>query len=442
MTRAARHGPDLADLRRRLLALPPEDRAVVLGRLTPIQQRGVNEHWPFWAHRGQLEPGTDWRVWMMRAGRGFGKTRGGAEWVSEVARQQPGARIALVAATLGEGRRVMIEGESGILAVARGHEPVTWRPDRGELRFASGATAFLYSAGAPGSLRGPQHHAAWCDELAKWRYGEAAWDNLLMGLRLGERPRVVVTTTPLPVPLVRKVIAMRGAAVTGGRTRDNPHLPLVVVDELEQQYGGTRLGRQELDGELLEDREGALWTRALIEGCRAADVPALGRVVVGVDPPASADGDACGIVAVGLAGEAAFVLEDASVSGCSPAAWARAVAECAARLGADRVVAEANQGGEMVREVLRGADSGMPVKLVHASRGKLARAEPVSVLYEQGRVKHAGAFPALEDELCGMVVGGVYAGPGRSPDRADALVWAVTELCLRGRKGVAAVRKL
>ena len=430
-------------LRARLLALPHYARMKVLGQLEQVLARGLHEMWPLWAHEGQDEPEGDWRVWLIRAGRGFGKTRAGAEWVSDLARANGEARIALVAATMAEGRRVMIEGESGLLAVAHGHEAVVWHPTRDELVFASGAKAFLYSADAPDSLRGPQHHAAWCDELAKWRYGEAAWDNLLMGLRLGERPRVVVTTTPAPVPLMRKVIALPDCAQTRGRTRDNVHLPDVFIDAVEAQYGGTRLGRQELEGELLEDHEGALWTRGLIEACRVeGEPPAWRRVIVAVDPPASADGDACGIVCVALGEDGvAHVLEDASIGGASPGGWAAAVAACATRWGADRVVAEKNQGGDMVRHVLQGADAGLPVRLVHASRGKVARAEPVANLYEQGRVRHAGVFRALEDELCGLVVGGVYRGPGRSPDRADALVWGLSELML-GPAKVAQVRRL
>ena len=337
----------------------------------------------------------------------------------------------------------MVEGAGGLLAVARLAEPVLWRRSEGVLTFASGAQARCYSADAPESLRGPEHHVAWCDELAKWRYGDAAWDNLVMTLRLGDVSRCVVTTTPRPTPLMRRVMALPDCFETRGSTRDNIYLPGSVVASLEAQYGGTRLGRQELEGELLTDHEGALWSRALLGGCVVDAVPALRRVVVAVDPPASAGGDACGIVAVGLCGEdRAWVLEDASVSGASPAGWAAAVAACAERHGADRVVAEKNQGGDMVEAVLRGADGALPVRLVHASRGKLARAEPVAALYEQGRVFHVRGLGPLEDELAGMVVGGVYAGPGRSPDRADALVWGVTELLVRGRWGAVAVRGL
>jgi len=331
---------------------------------------------------------------------------------------------------------VMVEGESGLIAVAQAGETYRWRRDAGEFVFDSGARAFVYSAEAPEKLRGPEHHAAWCDELAKWRYGDATWDNLMMGLRVGDRPRVLVTTTPRPVPLMRRLLALPGLYESRGGTGENPFLPASFVAAMTQTYAGTRLGRQELDGELIDDVEGALWTRDLLERQRCGmdfALPLLVRVVVGVDPPAGTSGDACGIMCVALgADDLAYVLEDASVSGLSPEGWARAVADCAARHGADRVVAECNQGGEMVRSVLLAADCALPVRLVHASRGKVARAEPVATLYEGRRVFHAGAFPALEDELCGLVSGG-YVGPGRSPDRADALVWALTELCLRRR---------
>ena len=431
------------DLLRRLAALSSAQRRRALAALTEDQLRELNDRWAAYAHPGQAAPPGDWRVWLIRAGRGFGKTRAGAEWVSEVARAgDANTRIALVGASTEDVTKVMIEGPSGLIAVARDDEPVRWTATSATVRFANGASAHVYSAGAPEKLRGPEHHAAWCDEVAKWRWGDAAWDNLLLGLRLGERPRVLVTTTPKPVPLVRRIMALPGLIETRGRTRDNPHLPPAFVAEMEASYGGTRLGRQELDGELIEDAEGALWSRALIEGCRVAAAPALVRVVVGVDPPGGAGGDACGIVAVGLDDHGrGFVLEDASIAGASPEGWARAVALCAARHGAERVIAEKNQGGDMVSSVLRAADAGLAVKLVHASRGKAARAEPGAALYERGRVRHVGALPALEDELCGLLAGGGYVGPGRSPDRADACVWALTELML-GVRGRASVRAL
>ena len=427
----------------RLAALSPDDRQWVLQGLTSPQKRALAEHWPCWAHLGQIAPPRDWRVWLIRAGRGFGKTRAGAEWVSDLARQRPNARIALVGGTIDDVQRVMIEGQSGLIAVAKAGESYVWRRDAGEFDFESGARAFVFSAEAPDKLRGPEHHAAWCDELAKWRDGDRAWDNLLLGLRLGDHPRVLITTTPRPNALLRRIMAVPGLAETIGRMCDNPHLPGGFTTAMEELYRGTRLGRQELDGELIDDVPGALWTRAGLEAVRVRRAAALVRVVVAVDPPAGGEGgDACGIVAAGLGTDGlGYVLEDASVAGASPEGWARAVAGCAARHAAECVVAEKNQGGEMVRSVLLGAEAGLPLKLVHASRGKVARAEPVALLYERGKVRHVGAFPALEDEMCGLGVGGDYAGPGRSPDRADALVWALSELLL-GRRGKARIAAL
>jgi phage terminase large subunit-like protein len=426
----------------RLALLPPDERDRVIATLSMPMKVEMAGRWYRFAHGGQYQPKEAWRVWLVRAGRGFGKTRAGAEWVNGVARRIPEARIALVGATADEARRVMVEGPSGVLATARLDMRPAWAASKGEVRWPGGAIATVYSADSPEGLRGPEHHAAWCDELAKWRRGEAAWDNLMMTMRLGKQPQVMVTTTPRSTALMRRVMALPRLHQTTGRTGDNVHLPAAFIETMTESYGGTALGRQELDGEMIETVPGALWTRAMIEDCRIAAAPVLVRVVVGVDPPAGVGGDACGIVAAGLdAAGAGHVIEDASVTGATPEGWARAVAGCAARHGADRVVAEANQGGEMVRSVLHAADTGLPVRLVHASRGKVARAEPVAALYEAGRVRHAGVFPMLEDELCGLIVGGGYEGPGRSPDRADALVWALNELML-GRRVRAGVRAI
>ncbi|WP_242147479.1 DNA-packaging protein [Sphingomonas sp. BAUL-RG-20F-R05-02] len=439
------NGEGLVLLVRQLAALPTKDRVRVIRSLPPEEKRALNAAWIAWAHTGQYRPDGDWRVWLIKAGRGFGKTRAGAEWVSEIARQRPGARIALVGATIEDVSRVMVEGDSGILSVARPDESVGWQRSTGEIVFASGASAYTYSAEVAEKLRGPQHHIAWCDEVAKWRHGEAVWTNLMLGLRLGERQQVLVTTTPRPVPLLRRIMAMDGLATTGGATRDNPHLAAAFVAAIEQEYGGTRTGRQEIDGELIDDLPGALWTRTGIEACRVRHAPALVRVVVGVDPPAgtaSGDGDACGIVAAGLGEDGhGYVIEDASVVGESPEGWARAVVACAGRHAADRVVAEVNQGGQMVRSVLERAEPSLPIVTVNATRGKAARAEPVSIEYARRRVHHVGAFPQLEDEMCGLIAGGRYQGPGRSPDRADAMVWALAEL-LPGAVGRAGVRTL
>lgn len=427
-----------------LAMLPLARQLKLLRSMRLAQLRELESRWYAWAMPAQREPKGNWRVWQIRAGRGFGKTRAGAEWVSQFARDHPGAEIALVGATIEDARRVMVEGESGLLAVARVDEGLRWSRSEGVVTFPSGARATLFSAANPERLRGPGHDAAWCDELGKWKgeAGEATWDNLALTMRRGERQQVLVTTTPRPTRLMNRIRGVQGFVETSGATRDNPYLPRSFVEAMMAEHAGTRWGRQELEGEMMDDIEGALWPRDLIARCRVAEAPELVRVVVGVDPPASAGGDACGIVAVGLGRDGcAYVIEDASVSGASPDGWARAVAACAARHGADRVVAEKNQGGDMVETTLRAASAGLPVVLVHASRGKCARAEPVSLLYEAGKAFHVGAWPALEDELCGLQMGGGYEGPGRSPDRADALVWAMTSVML-GKVRVARVRGL
>lgn len=427
-----------------LLALEEDERQKELAELSDLEREEFKYHWRLWARRDQLPPPGDWSGWLICAGRGFGKTRAGAEWVRETAKHEPEARIALVGASLAEVRAVMVEGESGILACSPPHRCPVYEPSLRRLAWANGAQATLYSAAEPESLRGPQHSHAWCDEIAKWDMASEravrAWDNLALGLRLGERPQVLATTTPRAVPLVQRMIAEEadgGTKVTRGTTEDNAqNLPDPFMADIERRYGGTSFARQELQGELLREIEGALWSRALLERCRSemAQDDDFVRVVVGVDPPASAGGDACGIVvAAELPGKRATVLADALVESASPERWARAVADAARAWSADRVVAEANQGGAMVMSVLRAADVTLPVKLVHATRGKAARAEPVAALYETGRVHHAAVFAKLEDQMCGLMAGGRYEGPGRSPDRADALVWALTELLL-GRR--------
>jgi phage terminase large subunit-like protein len=414
----------------RLLAMP-HDRMVANITSWGRAKFAGTEKWRFWQRSDQKEPDADWRAWLVMAGRGYGKTRMGAEWVSGLAATHPGARFALVSATLNEARQVMVEGESGLLSLPFAERP-HWEPSLRRLTWTNGAVATLYSAAEPESLRGPQHDFAWADEIAKWPCGIAAWDNLMLGLRLGAAPKVMATTTPRPVPLVRRLVGEGGVFVTKGRTADNQmNLPPDYLAAVKAMYEGTRWGRQELDGELIEDVEGALWSRDLIERQRIPSVPDMKRIVIGVDPPISANGDACGIVAVGLGCDGkSYVLGDHTVKGASPEGWARAVAGAVEAWNADRVVAEDNQGGNMVESTLRAADLAMPVKRVHASRGKSARAEPVAALYEAARAFHVGAFPELEDQMCGLVVGGGYEGPGRSPDRADALVWAMTELML------------
>lgn len=409
------------------------ERLRVFNALDAGDRMTLAYHWDWQAHENQREPEGEWRVWLLLAGRGFGKTRTGAEWVLEQARAVPDARIALVGGSLEEAARVMVEGESGILACAAPDEKLDWRSTRHELRFPSGALAQLFSGADGDRLRGPQHHFAWADELGKWKDADAVWDNLMLGLRLGERPRVLVTTTPGNPGLLERIRALPGIAERSGRTIDNVHLPESFLSAIQAMYGGTRLGRQELEGVVLGEAEGALWTRALLERCRSGPVAeaAVQRVVVGVDPPAGENGDACGIVVCArLADGTGAVLADCSAVGLSPDGWARVVSEAASQWGADKVIAEGNNGGAMIEQVLRTVDCSLPVTRVWASRGKAARAEPVAALFEVGRVRLAGMFPALEDELSALTVAG-YTGRG-SPDRADAMVWALSELMLKG----------
>ena len=424
--------------------LDAEEAELVVGRLSDAQVGQANR-FAHWATPGQGPPPGDWRTWLIVGGRGFGKTRAGAEWV--LARAREGGRdtrIALVAGSVEEARRVMVEGPSGILAHAEPPDIADWSASRRELRFGTGALATLYSGASAAMLRGPEHDFAWCDEVAKWGQAREAWDNLQLGLRRGANPRAVVTTTPRAGSIVAALAAEPDCVRTGGGSGANPFLPPAYLRAIERRYAGTRAGAEELEGLILADVEGSLWPAALIDGRRTgADPCALAesarRVVVGVDPPASANG-ACGIVVAATVEEGAWaVLADESVAGASPEGWAAAVARAAARWGADRVVAERNQGGDMVRSVLRAAHCGLPVKLVHAARGKAARAEPVAALFENGSALFAGRFPLLEAELAGLQAGGGYRGPGGSPDRADAMVWALTELAL-GAKGEPGVR--
>jgi phage terminase large subunit-like protein len=416
---------------RRFARWTPRAEAKVIDALGEGGQRAVAENWPAQRSRGQRPPAGDWRTWLIMAGRGFGKTRAGAEWVLAQARSRPKLRIALVGGTIDEVVKVMVEGESGILACARLGEQPRWRPSTGKLVLPGDGLATVYSGANPDRLRGPQHHFAWADELAKWDRPEESWNNLQLGLRLCDDARAVVTTTPGPAPLLRRLVTDPATVITGGTTFDNPHLPAAFVHAMIEAYGGTRLGRQELNGELLGEAEGALWTRDLIEACRTPMPPReeLGRVLVAVDPPATAGGDACGIVVCGKQRDGrALVLADCSVSGLGPRGWAKRVVATARSWAVDRVIAESNNGGQMVESVLRTVDPNLPVRLVYAHHGKGARAEPVAALFEAHRCLFAGAFPELEDELTAITADGVS---GRSPDRADAMVWALTELVLR-----------
>jgi phage terminase large subunit-like protein len=398
------------------------------------------------AHHHQEPPlhangGGRWTTWLMLGGRGAGKTRLGAEWVRALANgtgpyaEHRSLQIALVGETEHDVREVMIEGPAGLLHISPRGERPQWTSTRRRLEWPNGAVAFAFSAEDPEQLRGPQFDAAWCDELAKWHHVDATFDMLQFGLRLGQRPRQLITTTPRPIALIKRLLADPRTAVTRAATQANAaHLSPAFLDEVLVRYAGTRLGRQEIDGEIIEDRPDTLWTRTIIEASRVPGAPALSRVVIGVDPPGSArpGADACGIVAAGMAEDGRiYVLEDATVQGLAPAGWAMKAVALFNRLKADALVAEVNQGGDMVRAVLQQVEPAIPLRTVHATRGKWLRAEPVAMMYQQGKVKHVGPpMKALEDEMCNFGIGGLSSGA--SPDRLDALVWAVTELTRRG----------
>ncbi len=436
------------------MRLSPPEQKLLLATLRPNEVETWLHDWGQFRHAHQRLPaaaqgGGDWRTWLILGGRGAGKTQAGAQWVRAAARgegpykDKPLGRIALIGETEHEVREVMIEGVSGLLAAhARGERP-SWIPSRRRIEWSNGAVAEAFSAEDPESLRGPQFHAAWADELAKWRQAQATFDVLQFGLRLGEHPRQVITTTPRPIALIKRLVADPSTALTRAGTRANArHLSRAFIDHVFARYAGTRFGRQELDGEIVEDRPDALWTRNLIENCRVKAAPALARIVVAVDPPASTGkrADACGLVAAGRAADGTvFVLADETAAGLSPAAWARKAIALWRRLEADALIVEVNQGGDMVRAVMGDVDGSVPVVAVRATRNKFLRAEPVAALYEQDRVKHVGAFPALEDEMCDFALNGLSTG--RSPDRLDALVWAVTSLT-HGARGAPRVRGL
>jgi phage terminase large subunit-like protein len=388
-----------------------------------------------WARPKQLPPTAAWAVWLVLAGRGFGKSRTGAEWVRDMVESGKARRIALVGPTAADVRDVMIEGESGILAVCPPWNMPVYEPSKRRLTWPNGAIATAYSADQPDRLRGPQHDAAWCDELCAWRYPEA-WDMLIFGLRLGDDPRVVVTTTPKPVKLVRELVADPTTAITKGSTYENEeNLAAPFIKAVKKKYEGTRLGRQELHAEILDDNPGALWKRKQIEDLMVRQTPTLLRVGVGVDPAVSAKAtsDETGIIVGGIGpcsckGEVethAFVLDD--VSGQHTAnEWAQLVVNTFHAQQADRVIAEVNNGGDLVEVNLRTVDKNIPYTAVHASRGKQTRAEPIAALYEQGKVHHVGSLATLEDQMCNW---DPTTGEG-SPDRLDALVWLLTYLML------------
>jgi phage terminase large subunit-like protein len=417
--------------------LTPPQREQLRKRLSPAGALALSFRWPLIARAEQKTPpspreGGDWTIWLYLGGRGAGKTRSGAQWIHARAESGRARRIALVGATAADVRDVMVEGESGILKTAKPWNRPVFEPSKRKLTWPNGAVAMLYSAEEPDALRGPQHDTAWCDELCKWSFAQGAWDNLQLGLRLGPRPQQMVSTTPRPMALLKDIMARSDTVVSRGTTWDNrANLPPAFFNEVIRRYEGTRFGRQELAAEIFEDVAGALWTRAMLDAAivPAEPVCAMHRIVVGVDPSGTRGDDGRNAVGIVVAGKGmdgcAYVLADWTCS-LSPAGWAMRAADAYRHFGADRIVVEQNFGGAMVEHTIRAADPNVPIKTVNASRGKIARAEPIAALYEQGKVKHAGRFVALEDQLAGFTRDG-YVG-SRSPDRADAAIWALTEL--------------
>ena len=421
-----------------LAALPEEEQAAFIASLSDDEADALLTDWrSFIARPDQIASDGDWDIWLILSGRGWGKTRTGAEAVREEVKAGRARRIALIAETAADARDVMVEGDSGILACHADHERPLYEPSKRRLTWPNGAVATLFNATEPDQLRGPQYDFAWSDELAKWKYARQTWDMLQFGLRLGDHPRQIVTTTPRPIELIKAIVAGKEGKVviTRGRTYDNAaNLADAFLRKIEARYAGTRLGRQELDGDILGDIPGALWTQDSIDRHRLSEAPELGRVVVGVDPSVSdgesEDTDEAGIVVVGRGqnedkNPTGYVLEDGSVHG-SPNTWARRAVALCRKYEADAIIAEVNNGGEMVAMTIRAVDPNVRVIKVHASRGKHVRAEPISALYEQGRVHHVGAFPELENQLTQFTTAG-YEGDG-SPNNADAAVWALSEL--------------
>lgn len=421
-----------------LASLPEQERKAALAGLSEAQAKELLHEWRFWARPSQLPPEGDWLGWLVLAGRGFGKTRTGSEWVrAQVCGATPlapgrASRLALIAETAADGRDVMVEGDSGILAVHPPEFRPSYEPSKRRLTWPNGAVATVFNATEPDQLRGPQFDCAWSDELAKWRYAQETWDMLQFGLRLGDRPRQMVTTTPRPIKIVRDLLKQQGWVVTRGSTFENAsNLAVSFLKQVKDRYEGTRLGRQELEAAVLDDAPNALWQRDNLDRYRVSEAPKLQRIVVGVDPAAkdnvqNEDGASTGIVVAGLGDNGrGYVIEDGTIA-ASPNAWARRAVALYDRYDADCVVVETNQGGDMVKAVLHSVRPGLPVREVTASRGKHVRAEPVAALYEQGRVSHVGSLAELEDEMVLFEPNG-FIGE-KSPDHVDALVWALTEL--------------
>jgi phage terminase large subunit-like protein len=425
-----------------LLAMSIGERARVLGEMSPLECAQIFYDWTFWARPDQAPPPGDWIVWLILAGRGAGKTRAGAEAVRLWSQSFPS--VNLIGPTADDVRDVMVQGDSGILNCCRKDERPRYLASAARLEWPNGAMSFLFSAEEPDRLRGKQHMKLWCDELAAWRRPDA-FDQAMFGLRLGDKPQMVVTTTPRPTRIIKQLAADKDTIVTRGSTFENRgHLARAFLERIARRYEGRVIGRQELLAEIVEETPGALWTRALIERQRIVSEAApreFAEVVVAVDPPArtGSRADECGLVVAAKASDGRlYVLADLTSQGDSPAAWAARVGAAYRGFRANRVVAEINNGGDMVAEVLRQAEPHLPVRSVTATRGKFLRAEPVAAAYERGLVFHAGVFPQLEDQLCALTPD-FNRRAGSSPDRADALVWAIADLLAPDRPSYAGI---
>ena len=408
-------------------------------KLKEIEAEFVLRDWPLWGRSNQFPPSNSWKTWILLGGRGAGKTRAGAEWIRHIAtlssdsKDHSGGRIALIGETYNDVRDVMIEGHSGLLSVHCKREMPKWNSTQRKLEWSNGVIGQVFSSRDPEGLRGSQFGAVWCDELCKWNNLTLTWDMLEFCLRLGNNPRRLITTTPKPSIFIRKLLKKRGTIIERSSSRENiANLAPGFIDHVEEIYGGTRLGRQELEGELLEDSQDGIWNRAQLEQARAEPVLPMQRIVVAVDPPATSKSNsaACGIIVAGHDGDGrCFICADKTIAKATPLAWANKVVAAYHEFSADVIVAEINQGGEMVETILRSIEPQIPVRNVHAQRSKWTRAEPVAMLYEKGKIFHAHAFPFLEDQMCAFRCDGM--ADGVSPDRVDALVWAITELELK-----------
>ena len=436
----------MTSLAARLAQLPEAQRAELLKNTTPEVAAELLFRWDFWARPEQLPPRCNWLIWLVLSGRGWGKTRTGAEWVRFIACGKtplaPGKckRIAIVGETAADCRDVLAQGDSGILSV----HPKDFRPIYAQstrsMTWPNGAKAFFYNGTEPDQLRGPNHDAAWVDELCKYRYGRECWDQLQFGLRLGDRPQQLITTTPRPIPIIRDLVAQSAepdstVIVTRGSTFDNHHnLSASFLEAVEERYGGTRLGRQELGGEIIDDVPGALWTRSVLDGNRrklSDDLPAMQRIIISIDPAVKASKDTddtseTGIAVVGLGVDGRGYLIDDRSCRLGPAGWAGVAVSAFDYYEGDAIVAEVNQGGDMVEQVIKAVRPSIKVIQVRATRGKVLRAEPISALYAQGRISHVGSFPTLEDQMMQFTSFGIEGDEGA--DRVDALVHGFTEL--------------